>query len=73
MDALTQGELNRLGACVVHDLQDFGEDDDLGLAYEVALRALRKVADAFGLSWREAIYDVEAISSSSWLENYTDP
>ena len=68
-EQLTQEELDRLGACVVHDLQDFGEDDTLGLEYEIASRAIRKIAGAFGLDWQRALYDVEGIGPTSWLES----
>lgn len=56
---LTQAELNRLGACVVHDLQDYGEDDGLTLEYEIACKAIEKIALAFHLDAHAAFYEVE--------------
>lgn len=59
MICLTQHELNRLGACVVHDLQDYGEDDALSLEYEIACAAIEKIALAFRLDAHTALYEVE--------------
>jgi len=55
MVRVTQEELNRLGACVVHDLQDYGEDDHLALEYECAARSIAKLARIFGLDARQAL------------------
>ncbi len=52
---LTQAELERLDACVNHDLNDYGEGDPLHLEYEVAAQAVRKLGETFGLDWQSAL------------------
>jgi hypothetical protein len=55
LPALTQAELERLAACVNHDLNDYREDDPLCLEYELAMRAIRKLGETFGLDWQSAL------------------
>lgn len=54
MMSLTQRELDRLGACVVHDL-DAGDDDAMLRDYEIACSAIEKIAAFFGLDARAAL------------------
>lgn len=53
MNDLTQEELNRLGACVVHDLES--DDAELAAEYRAAVCALKKVAQTFGLNGETAL------------------
>jgi hypothetical protein len=50
---LTQEELGRLGACVVHDLDS--DDAELAAEYRAAVCAIKKVAQKFGLDGETAL------------------